>query len=67
MIEDIAPNARNVNRVRLLQALLRNDFRAVVHRTFVTLAPGQRFVPNWHLEAIAYGLCSRVVKSIKEL
>ena len=38
---------------RLLQALLRNDFRAFVHRTFLTLAPGQTFVDSWHLHAIA--------------
>jgi predicted phage terminase large subunit-like protein len=38
------------------QALLRHDFRAFVHRAFLTLSPGQAFVPDWHLSAIAYQL-----------
>jgi predicted phage terminase large subunit-like protein len=41
---------------RLLQALLRNDFRAFVEKTFLTLTPGQTFIRNWHIEAIAYQL-----------
>jgi predicted phage terminase large subunit-like protein len=38
---------------RLLQALLRGDFRAFLQKTFTTLAPGQTYVPTWHIEAIA--------------
>lgn len=41
---------------RLLQALLRNDFRAFVEKVFMTLTPGQTFIRSWHLEAIAYQL-----------
>ncbi len=41
---------------RLLQALLRSDFSAFVHKVFVTLAPGQAFIPNWHINAIAHQL-----------
>ncbi len=41
---------------RAFQALLRSHFRAFVDKTFVTLSPGQTFVPNWHLDAIAYRL-----------
>ena len=41
---------------RLLDALLRNDFRAFLHKVFATLSPGQTFVPSWHLEAIAFQL-----------
>ena len=41
---------------RILQALLRSDFRAFLHKVFTTLAPDQPFVDNWHLEAIAYQL-----------
>jgi predicted phage terminase large subunit-like protein len=41
---------------RLLQALLRNDFRAFVEKVFLTLTPGQTFIKSWHLEAIAYQL-----------
>jgi hypothetical protein len=41
---------------RLLEALLRNDFRAFVHKVFATLSPGQAYVPTWHVEAIAWQL-----------
>jgi predicted phage terminase large subunit-like protein len=41
---------------RLLQALLRNDFRPFVQKVFQTLTPGQTFTNSWHLDAIAYQL-----------
>jgi hypothetical protein len=41
---------------RLLQALLRSDFRAMLEKVFITLAPGQTFVGNWHVDAIAWQL-----------
>lgn len=39
-----------------LSALLRNDLTAFIQRGFQTIVPGQRFLPNWHIEAIAYQL-----------
>jgi predicted phage terminase large subunit-like protein len=41
---------------RVLRALLRSNFTAFVRKVFTTLEPGQAFVPNWHLDAIAYQL-----------
>lgn len=41
---------------RLLEALLRNEFRAFLHKTFAILSPGQIYVPAWHVEAIAWRL-----------
>jgi len=41
---------------RTLEALFRNDFRAFVHKVFATLTPGQTYVRNWHVEAIAWRL-----------
>jgi hypothetical protein len=38
---------------RKLEAVLRADFRAFAHKVFQTLAPGQTYIPNWHIEAIA--------------
>src|SRR5277367_4584423 len=38
---------------RTLEALLRSDFRAFVHKVFATLSPGQLYVSTWHVEAIA--------------
>jgi predicted phage terminase large subunit-like protein len=42
--------------IRTLEALLRNDFRAFVHKVFVTLSPGQTYCQTWHVEAIAWQL-----------
>jgi hypothetical protein len=41
---------------RTLEALLRSDFRAFVHKVFTTLCPGQKYVSTWHVEAIAWQL-----------
>src|SRR6202051_3122815 len=41
---------------RLLQALLRNDFRVFVEKVFLTLTPGQTYIRSWHIDAIAYRL-----------
>src|SRR6478752_2459256 len=41
---------------RILQALLRADFRAFVHKAFATLSPGQVYISTWHIEAIAWRL-----------
>lgn len=41
---------------RTLQALIRTDFRAFIHKVFATLTPGQDYVRTWHVEAIAYQL-----------
>lgn len=40
----------------VVNALLRNDFRSFLHRCFLTLNPGARFLPNWHIDAIAWQL-----------
>ena len=41
---------------RTLEALLRSDFRAFVHKVFATLSPGQTYVSTWHVAAIAWRL-----------
>ncbi len=41
---------------RTLQGLLRNDFRAFIHKVFTTLCPGQDYERSWHIEAIAHQL-----------
>jgi len=40
----------------LLNAMLRTDFQAFLHRTVLHLNPGGLFLPNWHIEAIAHEL-----------
>lgn len=40
----------------LLKAILRNDFFSFAQRCFQTVVPGQPYLPNWHLDAMAYQL-----------
>jgi len=40
----------------LLQAVLRQNFRAFVQKTFNALSPGQTFVPDWYIDALTYQL-----------
>jgi predicted phage terminase large subunit-like protein len=53
---------------RLYEALLRNDFRAFLHKSFTTLAPGQKYVRSpyidamaWQLERVRRGECRRLI------
>jgi predicted phage terminase large subunit-like protein len=41
---------------RKFEGLLRNDFRAFIHKVFTTLCPGQDYERSWHIEAIAHRL-----------
>ncbi len=40
----------------LLHSLLRHDLAAFTQRCFQTVVPGQTYLPNWHIEAIAHQL-----------
>jgi hypothetical protein len=37
-------------------AILRRDFQSFLRRNLMTLNPGAPFLPNWHIDAIAYKL-----------
>ena len=41
---------------RTLAAVVRSDLTAFVHKVFNTIAPGDVYQPNWHIEAITYEL-----------
>ena len=41
---------------RLVTAILRSDFYSFVRAIFPIVSPAGAFVPNWHIEAIAYQL-----------
>jgi predicted phage terminase large subunit-like protein len=41
---------------KVVNALLREDFRSFIHRCFQTVSPGETFFPNWHIDAIAHHL-----------
>ena len=48
-------------RQNLIDAITRTDFYSFVQRIFPIVSPGSPFLPNWHVEAIAYAL-SRVMR-----
>src|ERR1700680_2626274 len=41
---------------RVLQALLRTELRFFIRKVFATVTPGETYLHNWHVEAIAYQL-----------
>ena len=45
-----------VHRARVLDAACRTDFVTFTGMCFHLLTPGKSFLPNWHIEAIAYHL-----------
>ncbi len=52
---------------RLLDAVLRNDLMGFVRKAFQTVAPGERFIYNWHLDTICYALDQVRLGHIKRL
>ncbi|WP_245269991.1 hypothetical protein [Nitrobacter hamburgensis] len=44
------------NEIDLFNAILRSNFASFVHRSVRTLNPGSAFIPNYHINAIAYQL-----------
>lgn len=45
-----------MNNQKQLNALLRQDLSSFIHKAFMTVASGEEYLPNWHIEAIAYHL-----------
>ncbi len=52
---------------RNLDLVLRNDLSAFIQKTFQTLAPGQRYHDNWHIQAMAWGLQQTASGNVKRL
>lgn len=44
------------SKLDLFNAIIRSDFASFVHRSVLTLNPGSIFIPNFHIDAIAYQL-----------
>lgn len=51
----------------LLNAILRQDFKSFIHKTFLCLNPGQNYLPNWHIDLIAEHLEAIQSGQIKRL
>ncbi len=45
-----------VNGQRLLDLVLRTDFRAFLQKCVMTLDPGSTYLHNWHIDAITFEL-----------
>ena len=52
---DIRPLRPALQRA-LVDTYLRSNLPAFIRRTFETVCPGDRFLPNWHIDAIACAL-----------
>jgi hypothetical protein len=52
---------------RLVAAMLRSDFYSFIQAIFPIVSPGAAFVPNWHIEAIAFALTRVLRGEIKRL
>lgn len=48
----IAPHSSD----HLLRAIIQNDLVSFIRKCFTTVDPGTLFLPNWHVEAMAYEL-----------
>ena len=40
----------------ILKSLLRNDLSSFTHRVFQTVSPSDRYLDNWHMQAILHYL-----------
>lgn len=57
----------HVSERTLLRIILRNDFKSFIHRCFQTVSPGDHFLPNWHINAMAWHLAECLRGNIKRL
>src|SRR3954470_10018598 len=57
----------SLDQQRLLRALLRQDFVAFLEKVFATVAPGQPYLANWHIEAIAHQLTEVAARRVTRL
>ena len=60
ILADFIARSRKENpmadRQRMLDAVVRKDFASFVAKVFQTVVPGQDYLPNWHIRAMAYEL-----------
>ncbi len=47
-----------MNQTRILQAILRDELVFFIEKCFGTISKGDRFIRNWHIDAIAHELSS---------
>src|ERR1700724_2168910 len=52
---------------RYLDTILAHDFSAVVMKVFETVAPGDEFLPNWHIDAMTFAAKGMIDGRIKRM
>src|SRR5690242_15627899 len=52
---------------QLLDSFLRTDLSVFIQRTFQTIAPANRYLHNWHIDAIAWHLRQCLTGDINRL
>lgn len=55
------------NEIDILYAILREDLSSFIAKTFQVVAPGDCYLPNWHIEVIADYLMQCYLGNIKRL
>lgn len=55
------------NKEKLLNTILKRDFRSFLHKSFNTISGGKTFIPNWHIEMLAEKLRAVEEGKIKRL
>src|SRR3954469_8675627 len=48
--------SQRVDRITVLHAAFRTDFRYFLRKSFDTVLPGTEYLHNWHIDAIAHQL-----------
>jgi predicted phage terminase large subunit-like protein len=61
----VSEGDREVDRV--LRALLRTELRFFIRKVFATVSPGEAYLHNWHIEAIAHQLTQVHLGNTKRL
>jgi predicted phage terminase large subunit-like protein len=62
-VSDLSPREAR----RTIAAAIRTDFPTFVHKVFQTLCPGEKFLPNWHIDALCWCLQQTMTTSERRL
>ena len=56
-----------MDRRRILEAVLRNDLKSFIIKTFATVDPGQPYLDNWHIDVLADALMAALQRKTRRL
>jgi hypothetical protein len=52
--EELLAKLSPAGRLRFLEKLLQQDFSVFARKVFEAVSPGDKFLPNWHIDAMTY-------------